>query len=177
MKILLPIDGSPLALAAVRHALVLRAQGLDASFVLANVQGPPSLYEVVVAHDAATLAEVRAGAGADLLAPAEALLDAAGAEWESEVAGGEPANVLVDLVENYGCDAVVMGAGPHLRLGSVARALAETSPVPVTLVRLPSPELVEETESEEAAATEVGEAQPAAARAAAAESASRVAGR
>lgn len=138
MKMLLPVDGTPASLHAVRHALALRAQGLPATFVLANVQGPPSLYEVVVAHDPVVLDEVRRAAGADLLAPAEALLQAAGAEWESEVAGGEPGHVLVDLVENYGCDAVLLGAAPGTRLGAVALAVLQHSPVPVTLVRLPA---------------------------------------
>ena len=136
MKILLPVDGSPAALAAVRHALALRGAGLAADFVLANVQEPPSLYEVVVAHDADVLSEVRRDAGADLLAPAEALLEAAGASWESEVAGGDPGHLLVDLAENYGCDAVVMGLGEGAP-GRVARALLQHSPVPVTLVRAP----------------------------------------
>ena len=109
MKTLLPIDGSPNALAAVHHALRLREQGLACEMVLVNVQEPASLYEVVVAHDAQVLTDVRRAAGADLLAPAEALLDAAGVEWESEVAGGQPAALLLELLENYGCDAVVKG--------------------------------------------------------------------
>lgn len=136
MKILLPVDGSPTSLAAVRHALQLRAEGLDASYVLLNVQVPPSLYEVVVAHDAEVLSDVRRAAGADLLAGAEALLQAAGAEWESEVAGGEPGALIVELLENYGCDAVVMGAGES-SLGSVAEAVLRHAPVPVTVVRQP----------------------------------------
>jgi len=140
MKILLPVDGSLPSLAAVRHALALAAQGLRASFVLANVQEPPSLYEVVVAHDPDVIAQVRSAAGDDLLAPAAALLAAAQADYESEVAGGDPAALLVDLVENYGCDLVVMGArgvgAPEGRgLGSVAHALLLHSPVPVMVVR------------------------------------------
>ena len=139
MKILLPVDGTPDALAAVRHALRLRSEGLAAAFVLVNVQEPPSLYEVVVAHDPAVLDDVRRAAGADLLAPAEALLTAAGAEWESEVAGGDPGHVLVDLIENYACDAVMVGAGEGA-LGPVATALLHHSPVPVTVVRAPDDE-------------------------------------
>ena len=65
MKILLPVDGSAHALAAVRHALALRTAGLQAGYVLANVQEPPSLYEMVVTHDADTLAAIRSGAGSD----------------------------------------------------------------------------------------------------------------
>lgn len=143
MKILLPIDGSPAALAAVRHALRCRHEGLPCSYVLLNVQDPASLYEVVVAHDTEALTALRREAGSELLAPAEALLEAAGAEFESEVAGGEPATLLVELLENYGCDAVVMGAlgmgnvdpADSTGLGSVALALLRHSPVPVTVVR------------------------------------------
>jgi nucleotide-binding universal stress UspA family protein len=142
MKILLPVDGSAAALAAVQHALRLVREGLSASFVLANVQEPPSLYEVVVAHDVAVLEDVRTRAGADLLAEAEALLDAAGLSYESEVAGGDPGHVLVDLIENYGCDAVVMGSlgvgGRSSTLGPVALALLHHSPVPVTVVQVPA---------------------------------------
>lgn len=143
MKIFLPVDGSVAALAAVHHAVQLVRGGLKASFVLGNVQEPPSLYEVVVAHDPVVLDQVRADAGADLLRTAEAMLDAAGLTFESEVAGGDPGHVLVDLIENYGCQAVVMGAhgagegsGP---LGRVASALLAHSPVPVTVVRPPQP--------------------------------------
>jgi nucleotide-binding universal stress UspA family protein len=142
MKILLPIDGSPPALQAVQHALQLVREGLHASFVLANVQEPASLYEMVVAHDAAVIERVKGAAGADLLAPAEALLDAEGVDYESEVAGGDPANLLVELLENYACDAVVMGARgmgeTNATLGSIALALLHHSPVPVTVVRSPA---------------------------------------
>ena len=140
IKILLPIDGSAAALAAVKHVLRLIAEGLSAEAVLLNVQEPPSLYEVVTVHDTEVLRHLRSDAGADLLAPAEALLDAAGITWQSEVAGGQPGPLLVDLLENYGCDAVVMGAqgvgDPEAAgLGSVAEWLVRHSPVPVTLLR------------------------------------------
>ena len=55
MKILLPIDGTELALHEVRFALRLATEGLKASFLLANVQEPASFYEIVTAHDAAVL--------------------------------------------------------------------------------------------------------------------------
>lgn len=156
MKILLPVDGSADALAAVRHALALRAEGLNASFVLANVQEPPSLYEVIVAHDADVIDQVRRDAGADLLQPAEALLAAAAAESESVVAGGSPAAVLVDLAEEHACDAVVMGWRGIGRpsgadAGSVAEAVARHSPVPVTLVRSAAPPAADEAGSDEPA--------------------------
>ncbi|HMW22092.1 MAG TPA: universal stress protein [Burkholderiaceae bacterium] len=140
MKILLAVDGSELALQAVRHALQLVREGLKASFVVGNVQEPATLYEVVTAHDPDVLREVRATAGADLVASAEALLDAAGVDYETEVASGDPANVLVEMAERNGCDAIVMGAHGSgdlsaALLGSVSHAVLKASPVPVTFVR------------------------------------------
>ncbi len=41
MKILLPVDGSEYALAAVRHVIRLVGEGLGASLVLANVRSVP----------------------------------------------------------------------------------------------------------------------------------------
>jgi nucleotide-binding universal stress UspA family protein len=138
---LLAVDGSPSALAAVRHALRATAGG-NHRFVLVNVQEPATLYEVVRTHDADELARIRRDAGADLLREAESLLQAAGAEYECEVAGGEPERLIVELAEAYGCDAIVLGAhgqdtapGHPPGLGPVARAVLEASPVPVTIVR------------------------------------------
>ncbi|MDE1949726.1 MAG: universal stress protein, partial [Burkholderiales bacterium] len=58
-----------------------------------------------------------------------------------------PGHVLVDLAENYGCDAVVIGIGPGAP-GPVVQALMAHSPVPVTLVRMPEPEPESDSESE-----------------------------
>ena len=140
MKILLPVDGSPMSLEAVRHAIRMMREGLRMSCVLANVQEPGTLYEVLVAHDVDVVDDVRAKAGVHLLQGGEALLTQAGIEYEIEVASGDPAHALVDIIENYACDAVVMGAcgaGPDssATLGSVALALTRSSPVPVTVVR------------------------------------------
>lgn len=143
MKILLPVDGSAHALQAVHHALRLVHEGLRAEFVLINVQAPANLYEMAVAHDADVIDQVRRAAGADLLAPAEALLEAAGVRFESEVVGGDPARVLVEAIEREGCDAVVIGrhgsGGRFAALfGSVSGSLLQHSPVPVTVVHLPA---------------------------------------
>ena len=63
MKILVPVAGSEPALDAVRHALRLRLEGLKASFVLATVQEPTYLYEMVLAPDADVLERVSARLG------------------------------------------------------------------------------------------------------------------
>jgi nucleotide-binding universal stress UspA family protein len=140
MKILIPVDGSPLSLEALRHALGLIGQGLRADLVLANVQPPASLYEIVVAHDPDVIKDVSAGAGAHLLEPAQALCRAAGVSFECEVVSGDPVSALCDLAEEYGCSAIIIGAHgkgaiASALLGSVSHALVHASPVPVTIVR------------------------------------------
>ncbi len=149
MKILLPTDGSAAALQAVAHTVQLLQRGLQASVVLLNVQEPASLYELVVVHDAERIERMRRSAGAELLEPAEALLDAAGVDYESEVAGGDPHHTVVEAAELHGCAAIVLGArgqgaldggafdGPG-ELGSVAQAVLARSGVPVTIVRPPA---------------------------------------
>ena len=110
MKILVPVDGSPASLEAVRQALRMVQGGLRASLVLANVQEPATLYEMLLAHDPEVIEKVSAEAGLHLLEPARALVREAGVEHEIEVAAGDPAHTLIDVLENFGCDMVVMGA-------------------------------------------------------------------
>lgn len=140
MKILLPFDGSAAALEAVAMTIRLSADGLDTSVVLANVQESASLYELMVAHDPQLIEQVSAEAGANTLLPAQTLLEEAGIAFETEVATGDPANTLVDILENYGCDMVVMGASgtSTLRsalLGSVSNELLHAAGVPVMIVK------------------------------------------
>ena len=141
MKILLPVDGSAVSLEAVRFAMRLADGGLRISVVLANVQEPASLYELLVAHDPNVIEQVSAEAGVHILAPAEALLIEAGIAYEREVAAGDPAHTLVDILERYGCDLVVMGAsgvGPlrSALLGSVSNEVLHAAGVPVVIVKM-----------------------------------------
>ncbi len=141
MKILLPVDGSDVSLEAVRVAIRLAKNGLTTSAVLANVQEAATLYELVVAHDPAVIEQVSAAAGAHTLKPAEALLSQAGIPYETEIGSGDPAHTLVDILENYGCDMVIMGASgmSPLRgalLGSVSNEVLHSANVPVMIVKL-----------------------------------------
>jgi nucleotide-binding universal stress UspA family protein len=140
MKILLPVDGSDISLEAVQFVIRMAGDGLNTRVVLANVQEPSTLYELVVAHDPEVLAQVSASAGSHTLLAAQALLDAANIAYECEVASGDPAHTLVDIVERFGCDLVVMGASgtSSLRsalLGSVSNEVLHAAGVPVMIVK------------------------------------------
>ena len=144
MKVLVAVDGSAAAMEAVREALRLVGAGLRASLVLVNVQEPATLYELLLAHDPEVIEQIAAEAGLELLEPARALVRAAGVEHEIEVARGDPAHTLIDIVENFGCDLVVMGARGMGRLrsamlGSVSHEVLHAAPVPVMVVRTPPP--------------------------------------
>lgn len=140
MKLLLPVDGSDVSLKAVQVAMSMRRQGLAADIVLANVQEPANLYEMMTAPDPEVLERVSQAAGADILEPAMALLKRANIDFESEVAGGDPAHTIVDIAERHGCDLIVMGARgtSALRsalLGSVSNEVLHAARVPVMIVK------------------------------------------
>ncbi len=140
MKLLIAVDGSELSLEAVRFAVRVLLAGLRGEVVLANVQEPASLYELLVAHDPDMIDQVSADAGLHALQAAQALLDAAQVSYELEVAKGDPAHTLIDISERFGCDMIVMGArgGSALRsalLGSVSNEVLHASAVPVMIVK------------------------------------------
>jgi nucleotide-binding universal stress UspA family protein len=140
MRVLLPVDGSESSMEAVKLALRMQADGLLLDAVLANVQEPATLYELLVLHDPDVVDRMSAQAGLDALAPAQALLDAADVPYECEVAKGDPAHTLVEISERFGCDMVIMGASgmSGLRsamLGSVSNEVLHASGVPVLIVK------------------------------------------
>lgn len=130
IRTLLPIDGSPQALDAVRQALQLRALGLDFTAVLLNVQEPPHLYEVVLAPDVDVIEGARHAAGEHALLAAHALLDEAGVAHESLVVTGDVAQQVVEQADLLDCDLIVLAG----RGQDVTQAVERHSHVPVLLV-------------------------------------------
>jgi nucleotide-binding universal stress UspA family protein len=102
------------------------------------------LYEMLLARNAEVIEQASADAGAHALQPAEALLRDAGLEYETEVAAGDPAHTLIDILERYACDMVVMGARGtgtlrSAMLGSVSHEMLHAAPVPVLIVKPDAP--------------------------------------
>ncbi len=140
LKILIAVDGSELALDAVKYALRLREQGLAAGLVLANVQEPASFYEMLTVRDPQRLQGLSVSAGNHSLQGARQLCDAAGVDYEFEIGLGEPAHTVLDIAERYGCSAIIAGARGKGGLGggdlgSVAHELMHVSRLPVTIVK------------------------------------------
>jgi nucleotide-binding universal stress UspA family protein len=154
MKLLIPVDGSALALAAVDHAIGWIKAGLKADLLLTNVQEPASFYELVTLHDPEAIEQLADAAGQDTLAPAVALAQAAGVNFEAVVVTGDVVSMLLEVLEAEGCDGVVMGSHGNglvarALLGSVSQAVLEKAPVPVTFVKPPEPAIASEQEEGE----------------------------
>lgn len=139
LKILLPVDGTPASLRAVRHVMNLALHGLRLHVVLAHAEREASLYELVTTRDTDVVAGAVQQAADDAFAPAESLLQGMNIVCERDLTLGDPARVLLEICERHGCQLIVMGAQVKSDLasalfGSVSHTIANKSPVPVTLV-------------------------------------------
>ena len=154
-RIMIAVDGSELALDAVRHGVALARRGLQAQLILAHVQEEASLFELAT-KDSDLIAAASVEAAQHLMAPAVALIEAAGLTCETEVGLGEAAATLVDMAERNGCDLLLVGARGlgSLRgalLGSVSQAVVSLSSMPVTIVKHPEVQELSEQDLDEEA--------------------------
>lgn len=110
------------------------------TLVLATVQAPTYLYEMILAPDSDVLEKVTGAVGGHALEGAEALCAEAGMSFDREVGSGDPPSTLIDIAARHRCEAIILGARGlgALRgalLGSVSQAVLHASKVPVTVVR------------------------------------------
>lgn len=140
-RLLLAVDGSDTSARAVRQALALRASLADpaASEVsLVHVQRPVS-GDVSSFLASKTLDEYYKEQCDQALAPARAILQAAGVPFKENARVGSPGELIAQEAVDQGSDLIVMGThgvgmGASL-LGSVAQATVGQAKVPVMLVR------------------------------------------
>ena len=138
--VLVPLDGSPLAQAALTHAL----ETFDCRVTVLNVVAPMDskmaeggLLEPGDERRAA--AEERAER---LIEQARDQAEAAGQNVETAIETGDPAETITDYATGNGVDQIVMGGhggskGGLTRrlLGTVATAVVGEAPMTVTVVR------------------------------------------
>lgn len=138
--VLVPLDGSPLADAALAEALAL----FDCRITVLNVLTP-----LDAGMSEGGVLDAAEGRRSDAHDRADRLVDrasdrAADADRtvETAVQTGDPAEVILDYVDDHGIDRVVMGGhggeqGAVVRrlLGTVATRVVGEAPVTVTVVR------------------------------------------
>ena len=111
----------------MRQGIALVQGGLNAQLALLHVQEPATFLELAT-NDSDLIAGAALEAGKDLLASAEALAQAAGVPFTSEIALGEPATELLDLAESFNASMLIIGARgvgalPRALMGSVSQAI------------------------------------------------------
>jgi YjbE family integral membrane protein len=141
-KLLVAVDSSDPAARAVEYVLTLRKQhatpdALDICIINVQRDLPGDVSRFV---SKGSVDDYRRERGAEELARARALLDAAGAKYDVHVGVGNPGEVISAHARETGCDHIIMGTrglGSYTGalLGSIAQSVAATSPVPVVLVK------------------------------------------
>jgi nucleotide-binding universal stress UspA family protein len=139
VRVLVPLDGSPLAQSALPYALAL-ASAVDAPITLLSVVPPMQmLTDDYVPYNAATEAVQLADAGDALDALARSLRTH-GVRVTTAVAVGDAADQILRYTEENDVDAIVMashgrGGALHWAFGSVARKVITGATVPTLVVR------------------------------------------
>ena len=141
-RVLLAVDGSEGAARATRRLLILRGElrqsdALDVHLV--NVQRPVS-GDVARFVPGQTLEDYHHERGEKALAPARALLAAAGLVHHDHQHVGDPGPTIAKLARTLACDLIVVGArglGTHTAalVGSVTQSTIAHASVPVLVVK------------------------------------------
>ncbi|QSW98451.1 universal stress protein [Haloterrigena alkaliphila] len=138
MEILVPIDDSEPARAALEHA---RRQYPDAEITLLHVIDPNfATYGEGGVYAYESVLEGREATAEKLLADVRELTADHDGPITEETTVGDPAREIVAFADERGVDHVVIGShgrsgASRILLGSVAERVARRAPVPVTIVR------------------------------------------
>ena len=136
-NILVPIDGSPNALRALKHAAERYRDSPYAHLLLLNVQPPlPASRHV----PKSMIKDHHKRMSEEALAPARALAERLGMTFDCYVHVGDPAEVIANFARRTHCREIVMGTRGlgrvrGLFVGSVATKVIHLAAVPVTLVK------------------------------------------
>jgi nucleotide-binding universal stress UspA family protein len=146
-RILVPIDGSPVAQRGFEHAIGL-AKVCNASVVLLHVvEHYPAMVDIGSATTWQVISDDLRQYGQRVLDEAHRAATDAGVASEAQLeenAAGRVCDVIIDQAKEHRCDLVVMGTHgrrglSHALIGSDAERVVRMSPVPVLLVRAAEP--------------------------------------
>jgi nucleotide-binding universal stress UspA family protein len=137
--VLVPIDFSDPALAAIDLALEIAGEGAKLHLLHAYEVPLGTIPPYGVAVPESLLAQVR-DAAARRLEKATHRVEAARVACEAHLVHAPPAEAILEAAERFGADLVVMGTRghtglKHVLLGSVAERVARLAPCPVLTVR------------------------------------------
>lgn len=138
-RVLVPLDGSTNATAAVPQLLEWEDWLGDVEFDLVHVRPAQTLFETLLPPSDDLVEEWGSKQSEQATRDARALLYAAQRGHRLHEAVGDPSQQIARLADELGSEVIVMGTGGlgamhHAFLGSVALKVAHASAVPVVLV-------------------------------------------
>jgi nucleotide-binding universal stress UspA family protein len=136
-KILLATDGSPSAAEAARYAGQL-AQLTGAQVIVLHAY--PRVPAFLGEPDFGRLIHENLAEAERIVAPALEQLVDAGVDASAEILEGPPAEAVLAVAENSGCDLIVLGTRGYgqlagMLLGSVSQKVLANATLPVLVVR------------------------------------------
>ncbi|WP_137926575.1 universal stress protein [Cupriavidus sp. 2SB] len=145
--LLVPCDGSPSALLAVRQAIGEYLQGEARHIHLLNVQ-PPFSRNVNHYIERTLRDDFQRERADEELAAARAMFHAAGVPFAEHLQIGETVRSIVDVAQRLHCDRVLIGTARKSALvraveHSLTNQLLESCPVPVEVIGGPPAPLIE----------------------------------
>lgn len=138
--ILLPVDGSENSSRAVKRAIEIVKEYGDGKLLLVTAYPPIVSGNVRRFFSADEIQAFYQDEGRTALAPAKALLDEAGIDYEEEVLVGPVAQTIADYAKKKQVDTIIMGTRglgtvTGMVLGSVTTKVLSLVDVPVLLVK------------------------------------------
>ncbi len=138
-KILVPIDGSKVAVRAARHAVESARRTGDIRIILLNVQQVLERWYKHGLMNEEALKHLRQQ-GEEESAEARAVLDESGVPYDFRVVFGHPAEVITRLAKEQDCEGIVMGTRglgdvENVFLGSTAYKVIQLAELPITLIK------------------------------------------
>lgn len=140
MRIVIAVDGSPIANKAARQAAKLAASLKQAPTVVVLFADPPLMKSVAIALGPETLAKYHADNARSAFRGAGAALRRVGIDYEEKAVVGDPATSIGKFCMSEKADLLVMGshgrsAAKSLLLGSVTTKVLSNVATPTLIVR------------------------------------------